>query len=114
MLHVLLLEFTQGESEVQAHAAGHAEFLESHHRVGTFLLSGSCVAPGRGAVALAVGISREQAERLVLDDPLVRAGAARYTVLTVDPGRVTPLLASVVDVDESRLRPRLRRRVRAG
>ncbi|MCX4758616.1 YciI family protein [Kitasatospora purpeofusca] len=106
MMHLLLLEYTRSEADAAPFVAAHVDFLESHHRVGTFLLSGQTVPSDDGGVIVAIGVSRDRAESITREDPLVRAGVARYRVTTVDPGRVHPFLAAAVPVDESRIRPR--------
>ena len=41
---------------------------------------------------------------IAAEDPFVRAGVAGYVITTIDPGRVHPALAGVLDVDGSRVR----------
>jgi uncharacterized protein YciI len=104
MLHLLLLKYTASEQEAQPHVADHVEFLERHHREGTFLVSGQTVPAAQGGAIVARGVDRVAVERIAAADPFVRAGVARYTVTTVDPGRVHPALAQLLGVDADRVR----------
>ncbi|MBA9002174.1 YciI family protein [Thermomonospora cellulosilytica] len=104
MLHLLCLRYTGPEQEAEPFVAAHVEFLERHHRAGTFLVSGQTVPAAEGGVIVACGIDRAAAERIAAEDPFVVAGVAAYTITTIDPGRVHPALAAVLGVDASRVR----------
>jgi uncharacterized protein YciI len=104
MLHLLLLEYTASERGAEPHVADHVDFLERHHREGTFVVSGQTLPSAHGGAIVVRGIDRATAERIAASDPFARAGVARYTVTTIDPGRVHPALASLLDVDDARVR----------
>ncbi|WP_433228831.1 hypothetical protein [Actinomadura formosensis] len=44
------------------------------------------------ASSLACGVDRAAVERILAEDPVVVAGGVKYTVKTIDPGRVRPAL----------------------
>ncbi|WP_406270306.1 YciI family protein [Actinacidiphila glaucinigra] len=96
MLHLLFLTYTGREEDAGPFVAAHVAFLERHHRAGTFLLSGQTVPSCEGGVILARGSDRRAVERIAAEDPLVTAGVAVYTVTTVDPARVHPVLAGLL------------------
>ncbi|MEV4582372.1 YciI family protein [Nonomuraea jabiensis] len=104
MLHVLFLQYTTSEREAEPFVAAHVEFLERHHRDGTFLLSGQTVPSALGGAIVARGVDRVAAERIAAEDPFVVAGVAKCTVTTIDVGRVHPALAAVLQVEQSRVR----------
>ncbi|MCP3061963.1 YciI family protein [Myxococcus sp. K38C18041901] len=104
MLHVLCLEYRLSEAAAAPHVSDHVRFLERHHRSGTFILSGQTVPTALGGVILARGVDRVTVERIAAEDPFVLAGVARYTLLTVDPGRLHPALGALLAVDASRER----------
>lgn len=112
MLHVLSLRYTASEREAEPYVAAHVEFLERHHRDGSFLLSGQTVPSAIGGVILAHGVDRATAERIAAEDPFVAAGVAEYTITTVDVGRAHPALATVLGVAPSKVRGRRRRAAR--
>ncbi|KAB8163875.1 hypothetical protein FH609_019740 [Streptomyces sp. 3MP-14] len=95
-LHLLALRYTASEREAAPHVADHVAFLERHHAEGVFLLSGQTVPTEDGGVILVAGVDRATAEAVAARDPFVRAGVARYTVTTVEPGRVHPALAALL------------------
>jgi uncharacterized protein YciI len=104
MLHLLLLQYTASEQEAAPFVAAHVDFLERHHRDGTFLVSGQTVPSAQGGAIVAGGIDRSAVERITAEDPFVVAGVARYAVTTIDPGRVHPALADVLGVGDSQVR----------
>jgi uncharacterized protein YciI len=87
--------------EAAPFVAAHVEFLERHHRDGTFLVSGQTVPSAQGGAIVAGGVDRAGAERIAAEDPFVVAGVAGHTVTTIDPGRVHPALADVLGVDNA-------------
>jgi uncharacterized protein YciI len=95
-LHLLSLRYTASEREAGPFVAAHIEFLERHHRDGTFLVSGQTVPSAQGGAIVAAGIDRDAVERITAEDPFVVAGVAAYTITTVDPARTHPALAGVV------------------
>jgi uncharacterized protein YciI len=105
MLHLLVLRYRVAEREAEPHVAEHVRYLERHHRAGTFLVSGQTVPSEHGGAILARGVDRATVERLIAEDPFVRAGVAEYTVTSIDPGRVHPALAELLGVSASRVRP---------
>jgi uncharacterized protein YciI len=96
MLHLLVLRYTASEREAAPYVAAHVDFLERHHRDGTFLVSGQTVPSAHGGAIVAAGVDRAAVERITAEDPFVVAGVAGYTITTIDPGRVHPALADVL------------------
>lgn len=56
-----------------------------------------------GGAIVAGGMDRSAVERITAEDRFIVAGV-RYTVTTIDPGRVHRALADVRGVEESRVR----------
>ncbi|GGM57751.1 hypothetical protein GCM10011608_48320 [Micromonospora sonchi] len=104
MLHLLFLQYTGSEQESEPFVAGHVLFLERYHHEGTFLVSGQAVPSVEGGAIVAWTVDRAAVERILAEDPFVVAGVAKYTVTTIDPGRVHPALAGILGVDGSRVR----------
>ncbi|MFC3998852.1 YciI family protein [Nocardiopsis sediminis] len=95
MLHILIVRYTVPADQVTPHVAEHVAYLEHHHADGTFLLSGQTVPADIGGVILAQG-ERASVEGVSAEDPFVAAGVAEHEVITVDPGRVDPSLATLL------------------
>ncbi|WP_129841100.1 YciI family protein [Streptomyces sp. RFCAC02] len=96
MLHLLRLRYTGTEDDAAPHVAGHVAYLERHHAAGTFLVSGQAVPTSEGGAIIAHGVDRDAIERIVADDPFVTSGVARYTVTTVAPGRIHPVITDAL------------------
>ncbi|MUN41255.1 YciI family protein [Actinomadura litoris] len=97
MLHLLRMEYTRTEQEATPHIPEHIEFLKRHHAAGTFLVSGQTVPSTAGGLIIAAGVDRAGIERVLVEDPFVRAGVGRYTITTVAPRRVHPDIAALLD-----------------
>ncbi|MDT0303191.1 YciI family protein [Streptomonospora wellingtoniae] len=96
MLHVLRLAYTGSAEEAEPHVREHVDYLERHHASGAFLVSGQTAPPSDGGVIIARG-DRAAVEEITGQDPFVRAGVGAYSVTTLDPGRVHPALAGLLD-----------------
>ncbi|WP_067816821.1 YciI family protein [Actinomadura kijaniata] len=92
----MIVRYTGDAEDVEPHVAGHVEYLERHHAAGTFLVSGQTVPEELGGAIVAVGVSREEAERIAAADPFVVAGVAEYEIVTIEPGRCHPALEPLV------------------
>lgn len=86
-LHLVLLEF--------ADTSGAAALMDDHNRWidrgfddGTFLLTGSV--PGRGGAVLLHGVTGDEVDRTVQDDPFVLHGVVTPTVVEIQPSRLAP------------------------
>ncbi|MGN6302460.1 MAG: YciI family protein [Angustibacter sp.] len=83
---VLLVEYLAPLSRIDQLLDDHRAWLDAHFADGTFLVSGPQV-PRVGGTILATGTSREDLDRRIASDPLVRASAARYDVVEFRPTR---------------------------
>ncbi|WP_242910243.1 YciI family protein [Actinomadura terrae] len=101
MLHLLRMEYTRTEQDAAPHIRGHVDFLERHHAAGTFLVSGQTVPSAEGGLIIAAGVDRAGVERIIAEDPFVRAGVGRYTITTVDPRRAHPAIAALLDREDA-------------
>ncbi|WP_067468969.1 YciI family protein [Actinomadura macra] len=97
MLHLLRMEYTGTEQAAAPHVRDHVAYLERHHADRTFLLSGETVPSTGGGLIIAAGVDRATAEKITGEDPFVRAGVGRYTITTVDPGRIHPALTALIN-----------------
>nr|WP_207921438.1 hypothetical protein [Micromonospora sp. KC721] len=67
-------------------------------------MSGQAVPSVEGGAIVACAVDRAAVERILAEDPFVVAGVAKYTVTTIEPGRVHPALAGSLQVSGSRVR----------
>lgn len=62
----------------------HVAYLENHYQAGHFIASGRKV-PRSGGVIIARGISREELEELVKEDPFIKEGLAQVQITEFSP-----------------------------
>jgi len=95
-MFVLLLEYLAPLERIDELLAEHRRYLDEHYADGTFLLSGRQV-PRTGGMILAAGDDRDRIAAITERDPFVVHGAARYSIVQVEPSRFAPSLAAVSD-----------------
>lgn len=90
-MFVILVSYVKPLEEIDRILPDHMAFLEECYQAGYFVLSGRQV-PRTGGVILARGKNRVVIEQLVQRDPFHVHGAAKYTVIEVEPTRLAPEL----------------------
>jgi uncharacterized protein YciI len=83
-MFILLLHYVQPLTAIEAHLEGHRHFLDRHYAAGHFLASGPQV-PRTGGVILAKGLSREELDGVLAEDPFYRERLATYQVIEFSP-----------------------------
>lgn len=91
-MFIVTLAFGPNRGEAKNHMDGHNAWLQRGFADGVFVLSGS-LAPQRGGLVLATGLSREALEQRVAEDPFVAAHVVEAEIAEVAPGRTDPRLA---------------------
>ncbi|MFM9372630.1 YciI family protein [Streptomyces sp. Da 82-17] len=99
MLHLLSLRYTVPEAEAEPYVRAHVDYLERHHRDGTFLVSGQTVPTTIGGAILAAGVDRPTVERIAAQDPFVLNDVAEYAITTISPARVHPGVSAVLTAE---------------
>lgn len=84
MLYLVLLTYNEPIDRVDAWLSAHRNFLNAHIESGTFLLAGRRQ-PRTGGLIIARADSVFALERIVAQDPFVRAGVARFEIVAFDP-----------------------------
>jgi uncharacterized protein YciI len=95
MVHLLILRYTAPVDEVAPHVSAHEAHLDRWHGEGTFLVSGQSVPDDLGGAIVAIG-ERSAVEAIAAADPFVKAGVARYEIVSIEAGRVHPDLVGLV------------------
>ena len=67
-------------AEIDAHMAAHVRFLNKHYSSGHFLVSGRKI-PRDGGIILAVSASRQEIEKIAMQDPFYTRGLAEIRVI---------------------------------
>jgi len=83
-MFIVLLHYVQPLAAIEAHIEEHRNFLDRHYAAGHFLASGPQV-PRTGGVILVKGLTREELERVLAEDPFNREQVARYQVIEFNP-----------------------------
>lgn len=79
-MFIIELTYKVSLDEIDAQMRPHMAFLNKHYDAGTFIISGRKV-PRDGGIILAVGKTRAEVERIVLEDPFVSLGLADYRII---------------------------------
>jgi uncharacterized protein YciI len=92
-MFIISLTYTAPLEQIDAHLAAHRAFLAEQYARGVFLMSGRKV-PREGGIIIAQGISRDEVETLIRQDPFHQAGVARYDIVEFAPNMTTAALAA--------------------
>ncbi|MCG7392425.1 YciI family protein [Microvirga sp. ACRRW] len=94
-MFIVILTYCKPLSEVDLHVDAHIDWLKQCYDRGVFLLSGRQV-PRVGGFILAHGLSRDELDKILAQDPFNRAGVAEYDVKEVMPAMADERLAWLV------------------
>jgi uncharacterized protein YciI len=92
-MFIISLTYTVPLEQIDAHLAAHRAFLAEQYARGVFLMSGRKV-PREGGIIIAQGISRDEVESLIHQDPFHTAGVARYDIVEFAPTMTAAALAA--------------------
>ncbi len=79
-MFVIELSYKADLSEIDAAMKSHVAFLNKHYEAGNFLISGRKI-PRDGGVILAMGMSKEEVETIMAEDPFCSRGLAEFRVI---------------------------------
>lgn len=91
-MFVVLLRFSSNRGRAPGLMAGHQAWIQRGFEDGVFLVVGS-LQPDPGGGIVAHGISREELERRVAEDPFVAEDVVRAEILEITPARSDERLA---------------------
>lgn len=91
-MFLVTLRFAANKAQASEHMEAHNAWIGRGFAEGVFLLTGS-LAGGAGGAVLAHGVSREDLDVRLRQDPFVAAGVVSTDVLEIAPGRVDHRLA---------------------
>ncbi|WKB54428.1 YciI family protein [Eleftheria terrae] len=93
-MFLVLLKFSANRGQAGALMDGHRQWLQRGFDDGLFLLSGSLDAQAGGAV-LAHGVSLEQLQRRVAEDPFVAEDVVQAEIVGITPAKADARLAFI-------------------
>jgi uncharacterized protein YciI len=95
-MFVVLLSYTQPLEKLEPHLDAHRQFLATHYASGVLVTSGPQI-PRTGGVIIARGVSREQLQAILADDPFSRHALASYQVIEFQARACAPELVAWVE-----------------
>ncbi len=93
-MFLVLLKFSANRGQAKTFMDGHVEWIQRGFNEGIFLLSGR-VEPSLGGAVLAQGVSREQLQSRVNEDPFVRQDVVSAEIVEITPSKVDPRLSFI-------------------
>jgi uncharacterized protein YciI len=87
-MFVVLLKFSENKSKASEFMSGHNAWIKKGFDDGVFLMVGS-VNPNLGGAVVAHGLSREEIESRVEDDPFVAENVVRAEIIEISPSRAS-------------------------
>jgi uncharacterized protein YciI len=79
-MFLIELSYTADLAEIDAHMAAHVVFLKKHYAAGHFLVSGRKI-PRDGGIILSVGMSRQEIQTIIEEDPFYQRGLADFRIV---------------------------------
>jgi uncharacterized protein YciI len=79
-MFVIELVYKAPLAEIDAAMTAHVAFLNKYYAAGTFVVSGRKI-PRDGGIILAAGMTRQQIEALIQEDPFHKHGLADFRVI---------------------------------
>ncbi|MBM7774043.1 uncharacterized protein YciI [Actinokineospora baliensis] len=91
-MYVILLRLSDNKSQAPQHMAAHQDWIRQGFDDGVFLLVGG-LRSGEGGTVLATGVTVDQVQSRVAEDPFVAHGVVTPEIIAIDPARTDPRLA---------------------
>jgi uncharacterized protein YciI len=95
-MFVVLLRFSQNKEQASTFMDGHNQWIRRGFEDGVFLMVGS-LQPGLGGTVMAHGISREDLESRVNEDPFVAESIVSAEILEIEPKKADERLNFLLD-----------------
>ncbi|WP_028534307.1 YciI family protein [Paludibacterium yongneupense] len=95
-MFVVLLTYTRSLDQVDEQLSAHRAFLERQYQAGVFIASGPQI-PRAGGVILARGLSREDLQTLLAQDPFALHGLASYSIVEFQARAVAPEMSAYIE-----------------
>jgi uncharacterized protein YciI len=83
-MFIVKLRFGENKSQAAGYMAGHNQWIEQGFDEGVFLLTGN-LQPGLGGAVIVQGLSRDELEKRLLEDPFVREKVVIPEVIEIEP-----------------------------
>lgn len=88
-MFVINLTYTAPLDELDRHMGAHVRFLQTYYKKNVFVTSGRKV-PRTGGIILAMGVSKDEIENIMREDPFYTHGLAEFTITEFLTSQVHP------------------------
>lgn len=95
-MFAVILTYTQPLEVMDKLRPPHLDFLDKYYAKGVFLASGRQTPPVGGCI-LAKGVSREELEEILKEDPFHTENAATYQIVEFSPNKFAPGLKEIIE-----------------
>ncbi len=95
-MFIILLKFSKNKVDAQDHMSDHVAWLTKGFEDGIFHLAGN-LSPMEGGGIIAHGITREELEELVNDDPFVKHDVVEAEYIEISASRVSDQFSNFMD-----------------
>ncbi|MEV0198737.1 YciI family protein [Nonomuraea sp. NPDC050691] len=92
-MFVISVHYTAPLERIDDLMSAHVRWLDANYEAGVFLASGRKV-PRTGGVILAAGVSREDLDAIVAEDPFAKEGAANHEITEFLATKTAPALSA--------------------
>jgi len=91
-MFIVNLRFSDNKSQAGSFMEGHNQWIKRGFEDGVFLMAGS-LQPGLGGSVIAHGVSREELENRVNEDPFVAENVVTAELLEIEPKKADERLS---------------------
>lgn len=101
-MFIVNLRFSENKSQASAFMEGHNQWISKGFDDGVFLMIGS-LQPGLGGSIIAHGVSREDLEDRVSEDPFVAKNIVTPEILEIEPKKADTRLNFLLELRAEKL-----------
>lgn len=94
-MFVVNLNYVASLEQIDANMGDHMQFLRKYYKLNVFIASGRKV-PRTGGIILVLAKSKEEAEKIINEDPFIKNKLAEYSIIEFKTSQVHPVLKDLI------------------
>jgi len=94
-MFIILLTYTCTNNKIDEYLVDHRSYLDRYYSQNKFICSGA-QQPRNGGVILCNGVSKEEVESIILEDPFNIHALATYQIIEFTPSKFAPAFESFI------------------
>lgn len=98
-MFVIDLNYLAPLEGIDAHMNEHMKFLRKYYKENIFVTSGRKI-PRTGGIILAMAKSKEEIERIILEDPFIKNKLAEFTITEFNTSQYHPALKEFLSANK--------------